>query len=166
VSASLVVRPLDGARYVVTSGDHTYTVDASNNPPACSCEAYRYFPKARPCKHGHAVISYRAEPVAGLLDVLTDDQVLDLVDPSYGDAYPPVGCVTIDPDDRAVAIVALEQWGEYRRRKQKPPYLLWRAACSAMAGLECERSDPRGAAAAFAVARGMVTQLAQQPRGA
>ena len=81
MSASLVVRPLDGARYAVTSGDHAYTVDASNNPPACSCEAYRYFPKARPCKHGHAVLRYRAEPVAGLLDVLTEDATLDLVDP-------------------------------------------------------------------------------------
>jgi hypothetical protein len=78
---SLVVRPLDGARYVVTSGDHSYTVDAADSPPVCSCEDYRYRPTARPCKHGWAVIRYRAEPVASLLDVLTDDDTLDLVDP-------------------------------------------------------------------------------------
>lgn len=76
-TAQLVVRALGGAKYAVVSGKNTYTVDAGSNPPCCGCDDYRYRPTTRPCKHGWAVVNFRAEPQAKLLDAQTDAQLLD-----------------------------------------------------------------------------------------
>lgn len=165
-NAPLLVRLLDGNRYAVTSGDHTYTVDASSNPPVCGCDAYRYRPAARPCKHGHAVLAYRAEPVAKLLDALTDKQTLDVIDPSHGTSYAPYVVIPIDPEDKAVALAAVAQWQRLREVKPQPDgyYGLWRAACEAYAGMDAERDRLPSAAKHYAIAREWVRQIRQQGR--
>lgn len=79
--SNLAVKPLDAERFAVTSENATYTVTTPQGgaAPVCGCDAYRYRPTARPCKHGHAVIQYLAEPQAKMLDGMTDAQLLKVL---------------------------------------------------------------------------------------
>ena len=167
-AATLTVLGLGERVYRVTGGKDPHRVTLQ--PVACDCADYIYkgVHKRPPmCKHIAAVLSHRAvEPLADLLDGLSEAETLDLVDPSHGAKYEPPPRVEIDPEDRAVAIAALEKWGELRRLKPKPPgsYGLWRAACAAMNGLECEKTTPSVAAEHFAIARAWVAQMGQKGR--
>lgn len=82
MSNTLAVKPIDGTRYAVTSDSATYTVTAGGAIPVCGCDAYRYRPQARPCKHGHALIKYLAEPQAKMLDAMSDKQLMDILGPA------------------------------------------------------------------------------------
>jgi hypothetical protein len=156
---SLVVRPVDGVTYRVTGGKAAHIVDPA--APSCDCPDFAFRGKQRPCKHLRAVAEFRAaDPLGPMLDALTDRETLDLVDPSHGYTPAPVSPLTIDPEDRAVARIALARWREYRQRKQRPPFLLWLAACHAANGLEWEQTMPTAAAEAFAEAHVAVTRLA------
>jgi hypothetical protein len=167
-SAALSVIALGDRIYRVTGGasPHRVTLD----PVACDCADFQYKGVHRTppsCKHIAAVVAWKAaEPLADLLDGLTESETLDLVDPSHGHPYERREPVAIDPEDRAVAVAALEKWAELRRLKPKPNgyYGLWRAACSALSGLECEKSQPGAAAEYFAIARAWVAQLGQKGR--
>lgn len=155
----LVVRALDGTHYDVRGGQSPHVVDFT--APSCDCPDFTYRGRARPCKHVKAVSAFRAaDPQGPMLDALTDRETLDLIDPTHGHPVPVRAPATPDPEDRAVAVVALARWREYRQRKQRPPFLLWLAACHAMNGLEGEQLTPAPAAEAFASAHVAVTRLA------
>ncbi len=114
--------------YRVTGGKEPHRV--SLEPVACDCADFIYKGVHRTppmCKHVAAVLSHRAvEPLADMLDNLTDAETLDVIDPSHGDGYEPLPePVAVDPEDRAVAIAALEKWGELRRLKPKPNGYYW-----------------------------------------
>jgi len=160
----------DGAPWVrayhVTGGKapHRVTLD----PVTCDCADFTYKGVHRTppsCKHIAAVVAFRAaEPLADLLDELSDKETLDVVDPSHGQgAEPPA---TIDPEDRAIAVTVVERWTELRRVKPKPPgyRILWLAACAAMNGLECEKTAPGQAAEYFATAALTVREMARKGR--
>lgn len=156
--------------YRVTGGKapHRVTLD----PPTCDCADFTYKGVHKPtptCKHLSAVRAWiLVEPQAALLDGLSEKQTLDVIDPSNGNHYTPRTPFAIDLEDRAVAITALEKWGELRRLKlkQKPNgyYSLWRAACEAMKGLECEKGDPSHAAEHFAISREWVRNIGTKGR--
>lgn len=170
MTAPLTVLGLGQRTYRVTGGKapHRVTLD----PVACDCPdfAYKGFRRQPPtCKHISAVIAFRdAEPLADLLDDMSEAEALDLVDPSGGAKYEARRVFEIDLEDRAVAITALEKWGELRRLKlkQKPNgyYSLWRAACEAMSGLEAEKTNPSRAAEHFAISHEWVRNIGQKGR--
>ncbi|HUK22297.1 MAG TPA: hypothetical protein VLV45_12180 [Gemmatimonadales bacterium] len=70
---------------------------------------------------------------------------------------------TIDPEDRAVAMAALDAWREELRARTRTPTTfdgLWAAACEAVSGLEEERIRPGVAAECFATAAAIVRSQA------
>src|SRR5207247_462774 len=99
-----------------------------------------------------------AEPLAHVIFPKTQEEVLDLLGPSWEDVKhePERRPLAINPQDRAVAIAALKVWSEELRAGARTPETfdaLWIAACSATDGLEMERAQPSSAAEAFATAR-------------
>jgi len=160
MSAPLTVTPLEADRYTVTSGANTYTVDARGPVPECSCESFRYRPAARPCKHGHAVLRYRAEPLGVLLDALTPEAALDVVDPPARDRD------RAEPDPEAVAIanVALAEWHRELATGQRTKETfdaIWLAACATMQAREAMSARlPHQAARFYAMAHAIVQREA------
>lgn len=107
----------------------------------------------------------KPDPQARLLDALTPEETLEVIDPSHGKGYPPVS-VTPNPKHRAVAAWALAEWRKLRMTKPKPPGYrdLWRAACAAMNGFEAEGIQPRAAVEYFAEANALVVQMRKSPK--
>jgi hypothetical protein len=167
-AAKLTVLGLGERVYRVTGGKDPHRVTLE--PVACDCAdfAYKGFRRQPPmCKHLAAVVAFRAaEPLADFLDNLSESDTLDLVDPTHGAKTAQRACFDIDLEDRAVALTALEKWGDLRRFKPKPNgyYGLWRAACEAMNGLECETTAPSQAAECYAIAHEWVRHIGRKGR--
>jgi len=106
------------------------------------------------------VLQYRAEPQAGILDALDDEQTLDVIDPSKGNNNHPRVERTVDAHDRKVALAALMQWEKLFRAKQPVPRWLYRVACAVKNGLEHEQQAPSIAAEYFAKVREYIERQA------
>ncbi len=158
--AQLAVVNLQGPLYQVTDLDGTPYAVRWGKQPTCDCGADL-------CPHRNAVAAFRTiDGAAHVYFPMTTEQVLDLLGPSWDDVKDkpePMRSYPIDPYDRAVAIAALQAWGEELRARRRTTTTfdgLWTAACLAIEGLECERTDSGSAAQAFADAAAIVASQA------
>ena len=137
---------LQGRLYQVTEPDGTPYAVTWGKTPTCDCGR-------ADCPHLDAVAALRdAEPLAAVLFPMTPDEVLDVIDPSRGEGYPERVPRAVNPDDRAIVVVALKAWGEELRARKRATHTfdgLWAAACEALRGFEVERSSPEQTAEAF-----------------
>ena len=149
--------------YEVTGGSGPHCV-TWNKTPTCDCPDFAFRGQQRPCKHIRAVDTFRAsDGAAHVYFPMTQEQVLDLIDPTGGQGCPERTPRVLDLEDRAIAVAALKAWGEELRARRRTPTTfdgLWAAACRAVEGLESERSDPGAAAEAFADAAAIVESQA------
>jgi len=169
MTTELTVLGLGQRHYRVTGGRNPHRVTLE--PVACDCAdfIYRGAQRVPPmCKHIAAVMSHRAvEPLADVLDNMSAAETLNLVDPTRWKSPPPSPVVEIDPEDKAVALVALERWQQVVGKKPKPNgmYSLWRAAMEAKGGLEAEADGlTTYAAERYAIAHEWVKNIGSKGR--